>query len=267
MDPSHSAGDVGRYTYCALNWHLSRQGVTGSGGRAGVLLHQQLAEQVDALELYQSQARFSLETAVYAALFAISTATLAVEFFWLKQAQASWWVLLVLSVTLAASSLYMFVFHRYFSSRAKNVVRSSRIAGGEVRFSDSPRHPEQLQSRILPLKGRPDYIVERDGVWIPVEMKTGKSPAKPYDSHVLQLAAYCYLVGEKKGVRPPFGIISYPEREFEVPYTDQLENRLVNNLLRMETHARLGDTVHRDHENPGRCIGCSRRDACTERLA
>jgi CRISPR-associated exonuclease Cas4 len=261
-----SGGDVGRFAYCPLNWKLSLAGNKGAGGEAGIRRHEQVGERVDALELYQKRARQSLSVSFYLALFATSAAALGVEFFVLRERTMAWWTLVFLSVLWTAGSLYLIVFHYYYSRRAGDVVRETRLEPGEIRFADTTKHSEVLVSKLLPLRGRPDYVIERGGFTIPVELKTGRTPPAPYDSHALQLAVYCHLVGETYGKRPPYGILAYPDRTFEVPYSDDLEDRLVRTLMRMELARRTGD-VHRDHNSPKRCLGCSRREGCPERLA
>ena len=266
MDEPISGGDIGRFSYCALNWKLSLAGHRGAGGKQGMREHDELSHQVDALEFYQSRARLTQDTALLMALFATSAASLGIEFLLLQVDSPLWWILVFLSVIWAAVSLYLVVFNLYYKSRAKDVVHASRIAKGEVAFADSPRHAAVYGSKVIPLRGRPDYVVEREGVHIPVEYKSGRTPPRPYDSHVLQLAAYCYLVGEAHGKRPPVGILHYADREFEIPYTEELEDRLLKTILRIQLAQRTGD-VHRSHENPRRCLGCSRRDVCPEKLA
>lgn len=266
MEATFSGGDVGRFAYCALNWKLSLAGHEGSGGKAGMRIHEEVGEKVDALELYQRHARHALSVSFYLALFAISAAALGVELFVLQERTFAWWLLLLLSVLWMAASLYLVVFHSYYRRRANEFVRETRIEPGEVKFADTAQRSEVLQSRVLPLRGRPDYVIERNGLPIPVELKTGRTPPSPYDSHVLQLAAYCHLVQERYGKRPPFGILSYPDQSFEIDYSEDLENRLVRTLMRLELARRTGD-VHRDHDVPGRCVGCSRRSVCPEKLA
>ncbi len=263
---SSSAGDVGRFAYCPLNWKLSLQGHTGKGGQAGIERHEAVAEQVDALDTYQTHARMSQDTALLLGLFAMSAAAIAVEVFYLDPDLASWWILLLLSVLWAAASLYLVVFNLHYKWRARRLVHEAKLQPGSVVFADSSGEARLLESKILPLRGRPDYVTKQDDAVIPVEVKAGRTPKEPYDSHVLQLAAYCYLVEETYQQRPPYGIVSYPDRQFRVDYSERLENRLVRTLLRIELAQRTGD-VHRDHEIRGRCLGCSRRDGCPERLA
>lgn len=266
VEACFSAGDVGRFAYCPLNWKRSAEGEKGSGGEEGIRKHREASEQVDALESYQHRSRATLESSLYLALFAISGAALGVEVFILGRSTPWWWFLVLLSVLWMASSLYLFVFHRYYTGRARSLTQETPLAGAEVLYVDSPKHTQLFASRVLPLRGRPDYVLEREGEPVPVELKTGRTPKAPYDSHAMQLAAYCYLVQESTGKRPAHGILAYPDRQFEVPYTEALEDRLVKTLLRMELARRTGE-AHRDHQNPGRCVGCSRREGCPERLA
>jgi CRISPR-associated exonuclease Cas4 len=76
--------------------------------------------------------------------------------------------------------------------------------------------------------GKPDYLVQSGGSIIPVEVKSGRAPAAPYDSHIFQLAAYCLLVEKTYGKRPPYGIIHYAGRDFAIDYTRQLESALLD---------------------------------------
>lgn len=267
MEPSISAGDVGRFAYCPLNWKLSKAGEKGGGGAAGIRAHEEMAKQVDALEYFQRQARWSITTSFLLALCAISAASLALELFFLKEATPLRLGLIVLSIAWLMGSLYLFLFDLYFRGRSDQLVRKARLVAGEVAYVDTAgRSVALLRSRIVPLQGRPDYVVEREGATIPVEVKTGKTPRYPFASHVLQLAAYCYLVHEETKKRPPFGVLSYPERQFEVAYTPALEDEMLRHLLKIQLALRTGE-AHRNHDNPRRCLGCSRRDACPERLA
>lgn len=264
-DPAISAGDVGRFVYCPLNWKRSVEGARGEGGEEGARRHQEMSERVDALDYYQRSHHVTSQTSFLAALVAISASVLGVEFFVLRSSRASWFVLVLLSVMLLAGSLYLLVFALYYRRRARDILHATKIQPGEVAFTDSAQQQRVLESRLFPLRGRPDYVVKRDGHFIPVELKTGRTPPRPYESHVLQLAAYCQLVWEEFGARPPFGILAYPERHFEIAYSDELEDELLRTLLRIQLADRTGE-AHRNHTNPRRCQGCSRRDGCPERL-
>ncbi len=75
--------------------------------------------------------------------------------------------------------------------------RQAGLPGGRVIYTDTRAWgavEKPLFNNELGLTGKPDYLVEKDGKLIPVEVKTGRAPNAPYDSHIFQLAAYCLLV-------------------------------------------------------------------------
>jgi len=147
--------------------------------------------------------------------------------------------------------------------RARSGLPAGRVVAADVgpwRRLDRP-----LFSRRYGLTGRPDYVVA-DGVdLIPVEVKSARAPARPYPSHVLQLAAYCLLVAETSGRRPPYGILRYADRTFQVPYTQELEEQLLEVLEAMREDLAAGDAPRR-HQDPRRCAACGYREVCDEAL-
>jgi CRISPR-associated exonuclease Cas4 len=98
---------------------------------------------------------------------------------------------------------------------------------GRSIYSDTKELPGMvLYSDTLKLKGKPDYILKKGNEYIPVEVKTGKTPLTPYPNHVAQLVAYCVLVEEKYNSHPKFGVIKYPEKEFQIEYTNEQKEKL-----------------------------------------
>jgi CRISPR-associated exonuclease Cas4 len=144
----------------------------------------------------------------------------------------------------------------------------SGLPQGRVVYTDTGgwgRLERPLFSRQLSLTGKPDYLVADEDKVIPVEVKSNRAPAHPYPSHVLQLAAYCLLVEECYGRRPPYGMIKYADRTFEVDYTPELEEELLATLDCMR--ADLADGyADRSHEDPHRCRGCGHQQQCEQRL-
>ena len=142
-----------------------------------------------------------------------------------------------------------------------------RLAPAEV-GAEGLKQERPLVSPRLGLVGRPDYLIESEGGVVPVEIKSTACPAggRPYDSHVAQLAAYCLLVEDVLGASVPFGVIRYRDREVRVEYTDELRGHALALIEEMRA-ARDAEEVHRSHEDPRRCAGCSMRDVCTESLA
>jgi CRISPR-associated exonuclease Cas4 len=82
---------------------------------------------------------------------------------------------------------------------------------------------------------------------------------------LLQLAAYCLLVEECYGRRPPYGILKYANNAFEVDYTWELEQDLLATLDDMEADLADGNAP-RNHDEPSRCQACGYRERCDERL-
>jgi CRISPR-associated exonuclease Cas4 len=146
--------------------------------------------------------------------------------------------------------------------------RRAGLPGGRVIYTDTrawDKLEKPLFDRDLALTGKPDYLVEKNGKIIPVEVKTGRTPEAPYDSHIFQVAAYCMLVQKTYGKRPPHGIIHYPDRDFAVDYTSDLENALLDLLAEMRKDERRNE-VQRSHEDPQRCRRCGFRAVCDQRL-
>jgi CRISPR-associated exonuclease Cas4 len=142
-----------------------------------------------------------------------------------------------------------------------------RIAPAEV-GREGFKQERPLRSESLGIVGRPDYLIETEGGVVPVEAKSAAVPpdGRPRDSHVAQLAAYCLLVEDVLGASVPYGLIKYRDREVRVEYTPELKASALALIEEMNDAARA-DEVHRSHEDPRRCAGCSLRDVCTESLA
>jgi len=135
---------------------------------------------------------------------------------------------------------------------------------GEIRYVGTDDSPLYYSERFG-LSGRPDFILDINGQLIPGDLKTGRTPKGPLFSHILQVAAYCLLIAEDTGRRPPYGLLRYGEVEHEIEFDPELERILLEKLEEMRALMRSGD-VHRNHNRPGKCAGCSRRDLCPERL-
>jgi CRISPR-associated exonuclease Cas4 len=128
------------------------------------------------------------------------------------------------------------------------------------------RVEQPLYDAALNLVGRPDYLVRKGDDLIPVEVKSGRTPAKPYDSHVYQLAAYCALVARHYGRRPTHGLIRYPDRSFRVEFTPQLENDLLNLLNDMHPAKHRSEPLPRSHHQAARCHACGYLEVCDQSL-
>ena len=151
---------------------------------------------------------------------------------------------------------------------ALRIRRSLGLPSGQVVYADSARwgKPEKpLYDPECRLAGKPDYLYRRRGEIIPVEVKSGWAPPVPFDSHVVQLAAYCLLVERSMGTRPPYGLLRYRNRTFRLPYTDEMRERVLG-LVSEVRRAKLLEAVDRSHEHKARCARCGFRTVCDQRL-
>jgi len=165
-------------------------------------------------------------------------------------------------------ALVLFIVAAIFFVQSSRQRREAGLPGGRVIYTDTRAWDEvekPLFSNELGLTGKPDYLVEQNGKLIPVEVKTGRVPDAPYDSHIFQLAAYCLLVEKTYGKRPPYGIIHYSNRDFAVDYTPQLESALLDHLADMRRDE-LRKDVPRSHEDAARCRRCGFRKVCDQSL-
>jgi CRISPR-associated exonuclease Cas4 len=154
----------------------------------------------------------------------------------------------------------------WLSSRQR---RGAGLPDGRVIYTDTRTWgavEKPLYDTELALTGKPDYLIQQNGRIIPVEVKSGRTPEAPYDSHIFQVAAYCLLVEKTYGKRPPYGVIHYPKRNFAVDYTPELESALLDLLadIRVDEHR---VEVHRSHEDKRRCLRCGFREVCDQNLA
>jgi len=146
----------------------------------------------------------------------------------------------------------------------------SGLPRGEVIYSDTRAWgpvEKPLFSSVYRIAGKPDYLVKDGRAIVPVEVKSSRvPPSGPRASHIMQLAAYCLLVEETHGRRPPYGIIKYADETLSIEHTDRLRASLLDVLDEMRLAASENE-AHRSHSDPGRCANCGYRHACDERLA
>lgn len=162
----------------------------------------------------------------------------------------------------------LFLLAIVFFWQASRQQRRAGLPGGRVIYTDTRgwgKVERPLYHPELGLTGRPDYVVEKNGKMIPVEVKSGLAPQAPYDSHIFQLAAYCLLIEKAYGQRPPYGIIHYENGDFAVDYTPELEAALLDVLADMRRDE-YRSSVERSHEQAARCRGCGFRRVCDQRL-
>lgn len=126
---------------------------------------------------------------------------------------------------------------------------------------------QQMVSWEYGLTGLPDYVVDHDGHPIPVLKKSGSAPDhEPHDSHVAQILVHCLLVHETMQSPPPYGIIRYDDRTFEVDYTEQAVTALLELIDEMRVRWQKDTIPARSHDSTRRCYACQHRGICEETL-
>lgn len=146
--------------------------------------------------------------------------------------------------------------------------RATGLPSGRVIYDDSRARikvERPLYDSTLGLTGKPDYVIKQGQTLIPVEIKSGYAPPRPYESHIYQLAAYCLLIQRATGSRPSTGIIQYRNRSFEVDYTPEIEKEIMDLLEEIRYQEKRGE-AGRSHDDPGRCARCGFRSLCEQRL-
>ncbi len=152
---------------------------------------------------------------------------------------------------------------------SQRMRRQSGIPGGKIIYSDVKMWGKPLEKPLfdgsIGLVGKPDYLIQQNGMVIPVEVKTCRPPDAPYDSHIYQLAAYCLLVEKVYQNRPTHGLINYPGRTFSIDFTDELREQTLSLISEMHRKERSANIL-RSHDEAPRCRSCGYKSLCDQRL-
>jgi CRISPR-associated exonuclease Cas4 len=149
-------------------------------------------------------------------------------------------------------------------ARRRSGLPWGRVLADDVGAGRTLQRP--LYARRYGLTGKPDYLLERGGATIPVEVKPGRRSPRPYDSDLMQLAAYCLLVEESTGAAPPYGLLRYADATFRLTYSEAVRDELLATLEAMRDLLEADD-AERSHDDPRRCAGCGFRASCEDSLA
>ena len=170
-----------------------------------------------------------------------------------------------MDVLLIAIALLLVLVGGWLFLRSGQLRAASGLPAGEVIYLDTGdwrRNDEPHSSPQYRLTGKPDYLLKSGEEIIPVEVKsTSLRGHEPYDSHKLQLAAYCLLVEDTHSVRPSHGILQYADATVRLPFNDPLQERLLATLDEMQA-ARDARDLPRNHDAPARCARCGFLHTC-----
>jgi CRISPR-associated exonuclease Cas4 len=177
-----------------------------------------------------------------------------------------------LGYVLEVLSLLWLIFASYFLYMAirkeiqyNEIKKKLHLPDGEIIYIDDLQKAPILKSEKYKIWGRPDLLLKIGKDYIPVEIKTGRIPKGPLFSHIMQLTAYMVLV-EENYKTPPYGLLKYGPQIYKIEYEEDLKNLMLQKVKEMREALKTGE-VHRNHHKVGKCLHCSRRDICPERLA
>lgn len=262
-----SAGDLERYAYCAHNWYLAKHGVDhhDAGSRRGMREHAAKGKALKAYNRREQERRRALAWAFRGLLALGSIVLLTFEVIYF-QATTQGIILLVTGLVLISAITGLLVIAIDQERRAKRLVKEAGQRHGRVVDSDLAGQGQLMEDPEWDLTGTPDYVMETEEGLVPVEVKTGKTPDRPFDSHVMQVACYLRLLEANTDQPPKYGLLTYPQRIFQVQWDDAMKERL-QGMVDAIHHAEETGRADRDHEHPGRCRGCARRAECDQALA
>lgn len=149
------------------------------------------------------------------------------------------------------------------------VRANTGIPGGDILSSDTSaeQRGKPLYSPRYRLTGTPDYLINTPQGPVPVEVKPTRTESEPRHSHLLQVLAYCLLIEETEGRKPPYGFLRYSADTFRVDYNDATRAHLLEVIETMRETADLEQwQVNRNHNIPNRCRPCGYRDMCDQSL-
>jgi len=115
------------------------------------------------------------------------------------------------------------------------------------------------------IAGKPDYVVEKKGLKIPVELKTGYSNS-PKNNHIYQLAVYCHLLEENYGTFVPYGVLVYNNScEYKIPFNPRVRFEL-EKIIKDMRYSIKTKNISRNHNDDKKCINCSMRKYCNNKI-
>ncbi len=162
-------------------------------------------------------------------------------------------------------SIFLIVVSKILKNKVEKIKKENKIQPGKITYSDIHRIEKPLFSKKYMIAGKPDYIVEKKGFKIPVELKTGYSN-NPKNNHVYQLAAYCHLIEEKYQTFVPYGVLVYNNSyEYKIPFNPKVRLEL-ENIIKDMRYSMKTKNISRNHNDSKKCSSCNMREYCKNKM-
>ena len=265
-----TCSELERFGYCPLSWFRSRKGIQGKGKelQEGIQKHKFLEVGLTTIaheDVVSDDAKKGIfsYTSVTITLALLSIVAILSGFLGIDLAA----ILVILALLWSLAGCYLLYLMLKSQEISEELRKEHGVPPGKIDYSDS-KEADSLFSKKYMLSGKPDFIIEKAGVKIPVEVKTGRVPRGPHFSHILQLAGYCLLMEDIYGTSPPYGIVEYESKQqHRIDFTDDLKKTVIEKLTLIKAIERGEKEAHRNHNRQGKCRFCSRRVGCPESLA
>lgn len=172
---------------------------------------------------------------------------------------------IILSFVLLFFCFLSFFISRKIKKKNSKMKEHHKIQKGKITYTDLNKPANIFFSKKYRIAGKPDYIIKKNDIYIPVELKTG-SNNKPMKNHIFQLASYCHLLEENYGTFVPYGILVYNnQRSYEIKYNPRIRYELESTINKMRQTIKTGNIV-RNHNDILRCKNCSMKKYCKEKI-
>ena len=189
-----SASEMERYGYCPLSWYLDLRGIDAEGDEVntGVEKHKIIGDSLKNLLVEEGKSRETSTTLMTIIGLIMTVVTIALIILWVSTdvlRQNMGVILLIIGIGWMLIAAF-FLYRLLLSTEKIDQLRDDYNLGEEAIETPDGLTEETpvLKSRKYNLAGRPDYMIKKDDLRIPVEVKTGRRPKAPFFSHVLQLS-------------------------------------------------------------------------------
>ncbi len=261
-----SASEIEKFAYCPLSWYLAIK-------NKQLNKYEEIDKCVEKHDKYLQEVKNIIKiekkttTSEYlVAGFSISATILAIIGIILY---ITYYVMEFTFITMLNSALWIIagVFFLIVSLNTTEIVRKKRrylhFPEGDIVYVGD-KTANDIISENYKLIGKPDYIIKNIDYYIPIELKTGRTPRGPLFSHIIQVCAYCLLV-EDNYKQKSYGLLYYPETNYKINFTDELKNTVLK-IMEDIHNCKKTKIAHRNHAKVTKCKNCARRNICPEKL-